>query len=150
MRIEDYYSKKCSIIVLFFTLMMLSSFIHSLRHSSVGVPLQEGDSDVAWPCNPKDTYVCHFPQEPSVWRYGPWHDPQVLKYLCANIHHDMLHSIYETACIHAYTPMIRSRINMPYFHKFVNLISFLYSANPQKSFVFVIRATIHDVSLSLD
>jgi len=37
---------------------------------SVGVPLEEGASDVAWPCNPEKTVIAHYPQHSSVWSYG--------------------------------------------------------------------------------
>jgi len=37
---------------------------------SVGKPLQPGEKDVSWPCNPKNTLICHFPQEPSVMSFG--------------------------------------------------------------------------------
>jgi phosphoenolpyruvate carboxykinase (GTP) len=37
---------------------------------SVGVPLKPGQKDVAWPCNPPDTYVVHFPQERAIFSFG--------------------------------------------------------------------------------
>jgi phosphoenolpyruvate carboxykinase (GTP) len=39
---------------------------------SVGMPLSEGQQDVAWPCSPdpKDKYIVHYPEENSIVSYG--------------------------------------------------------------------------------
>ena len=37
---------------------------------SVGVPLQVGQKDVPWPCNPQNRVIAHFPEERSIYSFG--------------------------------------------------------------------------------
>jgi phosphoenolpyruvate carboxykinase (GTP) len=43
-------------------------FVKALH--SVGAPLAPGQADVAWPCNPENTYVTHFPELRMIASFG--------------------------------------------------------------------------------